>query len=185
MKSLCVFLGSKPGNNAAYGAAVEAMGTELAKRGIRCVYGGSNTGLMKLLADSVLQAGGEVVGVTVSALKDKEIFHPGLSELHVVPTMHERKAMMEDFSDGFVAMPGGVGTLEEFFEVHTLCQLGFHAKPCGLLNVNNYYEPLARMLDNAHQEGFMKVPHWETIIWAEDPVSMLDLMLQASAGNNL
>ena len=176
MKALCIFLGSNPGASEIYTKAAETMGREIAAFGLTCVYGGSNTGLMKVLADSVLASGGRVVGVTVQALKDKEIFHPGLTELHVVQTMHERKAMMEELSDGFVAMPGGIGTLEEFFEVHTLCQLGFHDKPCGLLNVNGYYEPLKAMLDAAEKEGFLKIPHRETIVWADDPAEMLKKM---------
>ena len=176
MKSICVFLGSSTGNHPAYMDAANAMGRELAMRGLTCVYGGSRTGLMKQLADSALAASGTVVGVTVQALKDKEEFHQGLSELHVLPTMHERKNLMVQLADGFVALPGGVGTFEEFFEVYTLQQMGFHSKPCGLLNVNGFYSPLERMLDTAEREGFLKKPHRNTIVRANSPGEMLDLL---------
>jgi len=154
------------------------MGQELARRGINCVYGGSNTGLMQLLADSVLDSGGRVIGVTVKALKDKEIFHPGLTELHVLPNMHERKALMAELSDGFVALPGGIGTFEEFFEVYSWGKLGFHSKPCGLLNVNNYYAPLDALLDNAEREGFLSSQDRDMAIRADNPADMLDLMVK-------
>lgn len=176
MNSICVFLGSSTGNHPAYMGAASAMGRELAMRGLTCVYGGSCTGLMKQLADSVLGENGKVVGVTVQALKDKEEFHQGLSELHVLPTMHERKNLMVQLADGFVALPGGIGTFEEFFEVYTLQQMGFHSKPCGLLNVNGFFEPLELMLDTAEKEGFLKTPHRKAIIRAESPAEMLDMM---------
>ena len=178
MNSICVFLGSSNGNHPAYLEAAEAMGHELAVRGLTCVYGGSRTGLMKQLADSALAAGGRVLGVTVQALKDKEEFHQGLTELHVLPTMHERKNLMIQLSDGFVAMPGGIGTFEEFFEAYTLGQMGFHSKPCGLLNVNGFYEPLELMLDTAEKEGFLKNPHQKSIVRAESPGEMLDLLMK-------
>jgi hypothetical protein len=178
MNSICVFLGSSNGNHPAYMEAAEAMGHELAVRGLTCVYGGSRTGLMKQLADSALAAGGRVLGVTVQALKDKEEFHQGLTELHVLPTMHERKNLMVQLADGFVAMPGGIGTIEEFFEVYTLGEMGFHSKPCGLLNVNGFYEPLELMLDTAEKEGFLKKPHQKSIVRAESPGEMLDLLMK-------
>ncbi len=156
------------------------MGHELAVRGLTCIYGGSCTGLMKRFADSALAAGGRVLGVTVQALKDKENFHQGLTELHVLPTMHERKNLMVQLSDGFIALPGGIGTLEEFFEVYTLGQMGFHAKPCGLLNVNGFYAPLELMLDTAEKEGFLKNPHQQSIIRSENPAEMVDLLLKAT-----
>jgi uncharacterized protein (TIGR00730 family) len=177
MHSICIFLGSNPGADKVYARAAEEMGREVAAYGLTCVYGGSNSGLMKLLADSVLESGGKVVGVTVQALRDKEIFHPGLTELHVVSTMHERKALMAELSDGFVALPGGVGTFEEFFEIYTLSLLGFHSKPFGLLNVNNYYAPLDALLDNAEQEGFLKSSHQNMILRADNPGDMLKLMV--------
>jgi uncharacterized protein (TIGR00730 family) len=178
MNSICVFLGSSIGNHPAYMAAAGAMGHELAVRGLTCVYGGSCTGLMKQLADSALAAGGKVLGVTVQALKDKENFHPGLTQLHVLPTMHERKNLMVQLSDGFVALPGGIGTFEEFFEVYTLQQMGFHAKPCGLLNVNGFFSPLELMLETAEKEGFLKNPHQNSIVRADNPGHMLDLLIK-------
>ena len=177
MNSICIFLGSNPGADPVYARAAQDMSKELAARSLTCVYGGSDTGLMKLLADSVLKSGGKVVGVTVQALRDKEIFHPGLTQLHVVPTMHERKGLMVELSDGFVALPGGVGTFEEFFEIYTLSLLGFHSKPFGLLNINNYYAPLDALLDNAEREGFLKAPHRNAILRADTPADMLKLMM--------
>lgn len=176
MNSICVFLGSSTGNHPAYMEAAASMGHEIAVRGLTCVYGGSSTGLMDQLAKSCLAAGGKVVGVTVQALKDKENFHQGLTELHVLPTMHKRKNLMVELADSFVALPGGIGTFEEFFEVYTLGQMGFHDKPCGLLNVNGFYEPLELMLDKAEKEGFLKNSHQESIIRAENPAEMLDLL---------
>ncbi len=155
------------------------MGHELAIRGLTCVYGGSSTGLMKQLADSALAARGRVVGVTVQALKDKENFHQSLTKLHVLPTMHERKNLMVQLSDGFIALPGGIGTFEEFFEVYTLGQMGFHNKPCGLLNVNDFYGPLDLMLDKAEKEGFMKDSHQHSILRSSNPSEMVDLLLKS------
>lgn len=176
MNSICIFLGASPGSIDDYADATKEMGRELAARNLTCVYGGSNTGLMKLLADSVLESGGKVIGVTVKALRDKELYHSGLTELHVVSTMHERKALMAELSDGFVALPGGIGTFEEFFEVCTWSKLGFHSKPCGLLNVNNYYGPLNALLENAENEGFLMSADRNRVIWADSPSGMLDLM---------
>ena len=176
MDAICIFLGSSPGAAPVYAGAAVEMGRELAAHGLTCVYGGSDTGLMKLLADSALAAGGRVVGVTVQALREKEIFHPGLTQLHVVPTMHERKKLMVKLSDGFVALPGGIGTFEEFFEIYTLSLLGFHSKPFGLLNVNNYFAPLDALLDKAQQEGFLKAPHREVVLRADPPAEMLRRM---------
>ena len=176
MKAICIFLGSSYGSNPVYREAAETVGREIAERGLTCVYGGSCTGLMKELADSVLAAGGNIIGVTVQALKDKENFHKGLTELHVLPTMHERKNLMVELSDGFIALPGGIGTFEEFFEVYTLAQMGFHAKPCGLLNVNEFYTPLEEMLDLTEREGFLKTPYREAVLRSAEPVELLDLM---------
>ncbi|MDT8378755.1 MAG: TIGR00730 family Rossman fold protein [Desulfotignum sp.] len=176
MESICIFLGSSPGVDPVYARAAAEMGRELAAHGLTCVYGGSNTGLMKLMADSALEAGGRVIGVTVQALRDKEIFHPGLTHLHVVSTMHERKMQMMALSDGFIALPGGIGTFEEFFEIYTLSLLGFHSKPFGLLNVNNYFAPLDALLDKAQQEGFLKAPHREVILRADTPAEMIRRM---------
>jgi len=177
MKSLCVFLGANVGSNPIYAEAIQQLGTELAQRNITCVYGGSNTGLMKLLADSVLAAGGDVIGVTVKALHDKEIFHSGLTELHVTENMHERKSMMAELAEGFITFPGGIGTFEEFFEVYTWKKLGFHNKPCGLLNVNNYFAPMLQMLDNAEQEGFLQAQDKNLLVQSNDVVELLNQML--------
>ncbi len=176
MNSVCVFLGSRSGNHPAYLEAASTMGRELAVRGLTCIFGGSCSGLMNQLADSALAAGGKVVGVTVQALRDKENFHQGLTELHVLPTMHERKNLMVQLADSFVALPGGIGTLEEFFEVYTLGQMGFHAKPFGLLNINEFFAPLELMLDTAEKEGFLKKPHRQSIILSENPAEMIDLL---------
>ena len=135
MKRICIFCASSPGNRLEYAAAAEEMATELVNRKIGLVYGGSKVGLMGVLADAVLGAGGEAVGVIPRNLMEREVGHAGLSKLHVVQSMHERKALMADLSDAFIALPGGFGTLEEFCEVVTWSQLGLHAKPCGILNV--------------------------------------------------
>ncbi len=180
MDAICIFLGSSPAADPVYARAAEEMGRELAAHNLTCIYGGSNTGLMKLLADSTLKAGGRVVGVTVQALRDKEIFHPGLTHLHVVPTMHERKTRMVALSDGFVVLPGGIGTFDEFFEIYTLSILGFHSKPLGLLNINNYFAPLDALLDNAEKEGFLKSPHRDVILRADTPGEMIRCLQQAS-----
>ncbi|XPV77260.1 MAG: TIGR00730 family Rossman fold protein [Desulfovibrio sp.] len=176
MKSVCVFLGSSPGKNPVYMEAAKAMGQEIARRGMTCVYGGSCTGLMDALANSAMEAGGKVVGVTVQALKDKECHHKGLTELHVVETMDERKKMMGELAEGFIALPGGIGTFEEFFEVCTLKQLGFHSKPCGLLDINDFYAPFDLLMGKAEDEGFMNYPHLKMIHRTESPADMLDLM---------
>ena len=141
-KRLCVFCGSSHGANPAYAEAAKNVGSELARRGIGLVYGGGNVGLMGVVADAVLAGGGEVVGVIPEALMAKELGHRSIQDLRVVKTMHERKAMMAELADGFIALPGGIGTFEEFFEIVTWAQLGFHSKPCALLNVNGFYDPL-------------------------------------------
>lgn len=181
MKSICVFLGSSVGNNPVYMQAARETGIELARRGITCVYGGSCTGMMNELAESALSAGGKVIGVTVQALKDKEEFHKNLTELHVTPTMHERKKMMIDISDGFIALPGGIGTYEEFFEVYTLRQLGFHSKPCALLNVNNFYQPLELMMSMAEDEGFLKQPYNNSVVVSSVVHDLIDSVVNQFA----
>ena len=153
---ICVYAGSNPGANPAYGEAAADLARLLASRGIGVVYGGGKVGLMGILADTALAAGGEVIGVIPQDLMDREIGHAGLTELHVVGSMHERKALMAELSDGFVALPGGAGTLEELIEVYTWSQLGLHAKPMGVLNVAGYYDGLAALLDHAVQEGFLR-----------------------------
>jgi uncharacterized protein (TIGR00730 family) len=152
------------------------MGSMLAKRGLRLVYGGGQVGLMGTLADATLEEGGEVIGVIPEALVAKEIAHTGISELHVVGSMHERKKLMADLSDGFVTLPGGYGTLEEFLEVLSWAQLGIHEKPCGLLDVDGYYEPLAHLFDKAVEEGFLHPDHRSLVLTEEDPRRLLDKM---------
>ena len=155
MKSLGVFCGSKSGADPAYLSAAHATGRMVAQIGLTLVYGGGKVGLMGAVADAALTEGGHVVGVMPRSLVEKEIAHAGLSTLHVVETMHERKLKMAELSDGFLALPGGAGTLEEIFEQWTWAQLGIHAKPCGLLNVRGYFDPLLRLIEHMTAEGFM------------------------------
>ncbi|MDJ0933162.1 TIGR00730 family Rossman fold protein [Breoghania sp.] len=174
MTAICVYCGSNPGNRPDYLAAAEALGGLIARRGLRLVYGGAEIGLMGRVANAALAAGGEVVGIMPKALADREIAHKSLSELHVVPSMHERKKMMADLSDGFIALPGGIGTLEELFEVWTWAQLGHHEKPCGLLNVADYYSGLTAFLDRQITEGFVRAEHRAMLAVAADPSELLD-----------
>ena len=174
MQRLCVFSGSSPGAHPAYAEATAALGGALAQAGIGLVYGGASVGLMGTVADAALAAGGEVVGVIPQALVDREIAHPGLSELHVVQSMHERKALMADLSAGFVALPGGTGTLEELFEVYTWTQLGLHTKPLGLLDVRGYFASLVAFLDHAVEERFVTLEHREMLVVADGPEALLD-----------
>lgn len=174
MHSVCVFLGSNPGRKPAYLEAAQAVGRELAARGLTTVYGGSNVGLMGALADAALKAGGRVIGVIPEALREKELAHAGLTELHVVASMHQRKALMAELSDGFVALPGGMGTLEEICEILTWAQLGFHKKPCGLLDIEGYYASLWAFLDNATDQGFIVPAHRGMLLSAPAPAALLD-----------
>jgi uncharacterized protein (TIGR00730 family) len=176
MKSLCVFCGSSAGTGAAYAEAARALGRELAGRGLRLVYGGGNVGLMGILADEVLSAGGEVIGVIPQALVAREVAHAGLTRLHVVGSMHQRKALMADLSDAFLALPGGFGTLEELCEVLTWAQLGLHAKPCGLLNVDGYFDALLHFLDRAVDQGFLRAGHRALVLVAQTPQEVLGLL---------
>ena len=176
LKRVCVFCGSNPGLRSEYCETASLLGEELVRRGVGLVYGGASIGCMGAVADAVLKGGGEAVGVMPSALVEKEIAHQGLSELHVVGTMHERKAMMASLADGFIALPGGMGTLEEIFEVVTWAQLGLHPKPCGLLNVAGYYERLRAFLDHVRDEQFMKAEHRDVLLVADTPAELLDSM---------
>lgn len=169
MKRICVFCGSSLGSRPEYRAAAEELGAEFVRRKIGLVYGGGNVGLMGILADVVLAAGGEAVGVIPENLMALEVGHKGLTKLHVVRSMHERKALMADLSDGFIAMAGGFGTIEEFCEVVTWSQLGLHTKPCGILNVLGYYSPLLAMFDHAVEERFLK-PENRALVLARDSV---------------
>ncbi|MBW4693514.1 MAG: TIGR00730 family Rossman fold protein [Lyngbya sp. HA4199-MV5] len=174
MKYICVFCGSNLGTRPAYKLAAQALGQALVKRGLGLVYGGGNVGLMGTIADAVLAAGGKAIGVIPQALVEKELAHKGLTQLHIVSSMHERKAMMADLSDGFIALPGGFGTFEEFFEVLTWAQLGFHQKPCGLLNIEGYYDRLIALADHATAEQFVRPAHRSLILEAQDPDRLLD-----------
>lgn len=174
LNNICVYLGSNTGRTPVYVEQAQALGRELARRDIGLVYGGSNVGLMGALADAALQAGGRVIGILPERLKSKEMAHPGLTELHIVATMHERKHMMAELADGFIALPGGAGTFEEIFETWTWAQLGFHAKPCGLLNIAGYYDKLADFLDHAAQERFMREEHRTMLMVESSPAALLD-----------
>ena len=173
MKRICVFCGSNAGARSEYAEAARALATVLAERKLGIVYGGGNVGLMGVLADAALARGGEVIGVIPQKLVDKEVAHHGVTELRIVETMHERKALMNDLSDAFLALPGGFGTLDEFFEVLTWSQLGFHGKPCALLNVAGYYDGMLAMLDHAVTERFLRPAHRELVIADTDPLRLL------------
>ncbi len=176
MKSVCVFCGSSTGNRPEYSEAALELGNELVRRRIRLVYGGSSIGLMGLLADTVLAGGGEVVGVIPQVLVDREVAHRSLADLRITRSMHERKATMAELSDGFVALPGGLGTLEEFAEVLTWSQLGLQDKPCALLDVAGYYQGLLGFFDHAVAEGFVRPAHRATVLAARSASSLLDEM---------
>jgi uncharacterized protein (TIGR00730 family) len=176
MNRICVFCGSSSGSRPEYVATAGELGRELVRRNIELVYGGGNVGLMGIIADAVLKSGGEVQGVIPEHLMAREVGHKGLTKLHVVRSMHERKALMADLSDAFVALPGGFGTLEEFFEVVTWSQLGLHAKPCGILNVLGFYTPLLAMLDHAVEERFLKPENRALVLARESPADLLQLL---------
>lgn len=173
IKSICVYCASSPGVDPAFVIAARSMGQLIAREGIRLVYGGGHVGLMGAVADAALAEGGEVHGVITRALEDKEIAHGGLTRLDVVETMHQRKAAMADMSDAFVMLPGGLGTLEEFFEVLTWTQLGVHAKPCGILDVEGYFDPLQDLLDAATRQRFVREEHRQIVMTESDPASLL------------
>ena len=177
-RRICVFCGSNSGNNPAYRAAAIEVGRLLAGRGIEVVYGAGNIGLMGILADAALAAGGRVIGVIPESLMAKEVGHPGLTELRIVKSMHERKAIMSDLSDAFIAMPGGFGTFEEFCEVVTWSQLGIQSKPCGLLNVEGYYDPLLELFDHAVREGFLRAENRKLVLQDHDPIGLLEKMAE-------
>jgi uncharacterized protein (TIGR00730 family) len=173
---LCVFCGSSNGNRHEYRAAAEALGDILVQRGIELVYGGGNIGLMGILADRVMGRGGRVIGVIPESLMAREVGHRGLTELRIVGSMHQRKALMSDLSDGFVALPGGFGTIEEFCEVVTWSQLGIQSKPCGLLNVESYFDPLLELFDHAMREEFVREENRRLVVDDNDPVRLLEKM---------
>lgn len=173
IRRLAVFCGSNPGARPDYAAAARALGTLLAQRGIGVVYGGSSVGLMAALADAMQDELGDVIGVIPRMLVEREVANKSLTDLRVVETMHERKALMAELADGFIALPGGIGTLEEFFETWTWAQLGMHAKPCGILNVAGYYDSMLQFLDHAVAERFVRDVHRSMVIVESDPEKLL------------
>lgn len=176
MQRVVVFCGSSPGFSPVFGELAFALGKALAERGIGLVYGGAQIGLMGAVADGALQNGGEVIGVLPHFLGSKEIAHPNLTELIMVDTMHQRKTIMNDLSDGVIALPGGFGTLEELFEMLTWAQLGLHPKPIGLLNINNFYSPLIEMTSQMVGNGFLKKSHQDLLLTAENISDLIQLM---------
>ena len=170
---LCVFCGSNAGQDPVYLATARALGEALAANGIDLVYGGASVGLMGAVADAALARGGQVTGVMPQALVDKEIAHRGLSDLRVVGSMHERKALMAELADGFIALPGGLGTFEELFEVWTWAQLGYHRKPCALLNAGGFYDKLTDFLDDVVERGFVKPIHRAMLIVESEPAALI------------
>ena len=173
MKSVCVFCGSNTGKDQVYRSAARSLGEAIVRRGLRLVYGGGRIGLMGVLGEAALAANGHVIGVTPQRLLDRELVHRGLSELHVVNSMNERKTLMAELSDAFIALPGGMGTLDEMFEMLTWNQLGFHRKPCGLLDAGNYYEHLMAFLDHSVAERFVTPEHRRMLMVEQDPDRLL------------
>ncbi len=174
IRKICVYCGSSPGKKPAYKLAATNLARALCDHGIGLVYGGAAVGVMGAIANAVLEAGGEAIGVIPKSLAVKEVAHENLSELHVVASMHERKAMMAELADGFIALPGGWGTLEEIFEMLTWAQLGFHDKPCGLLNVEGYYDGLIDFLENSFQQQFVNELYRPMLMKAFEPAQLLD-----------
>ena len=177
MKSICVFCGSSDAVHTDFKSAARTMGHILAKRGLRLIYGGGKTGLMGAVADGVLEAGGEVTGVIIPSMNTRALAHDGLTRMEVPPNMHNRKARMYELADGFIALPGGFGTMDELFETITWGQIGNHAKPIGLLSVNNYYVPLLAAIDHAVKEGFVFKEHRDALFVDSDQNKLLDAML--------
>ena len=176
MDSVCVFCGSRDGNTPAFLAAARATGTAIARRGWKLVYGGGHVGLMGALADAALAERGEVIGIMPRALLTREVAHPGISRLHLVTSMHRRKALMGSMADGFLTLPGGYGTLEEFFETLTWAQLGLHTKPCALLDAAGFWDPLLTMVETQIAAGFVPAEHRRLILTGTDPEELLDRM---------
>lgn len=179
LQQLCVFCGSSLGINSEYARAASSLAEYLVAEKIGIVYGGSDRGLMKIIADTTIKNGGKIIGVIPESLVAKEIAHRGLADLRIVGSMHERKAVMSQLSDAFIAMPGGYGTLEEFCEVLTWSQLGLQSKPCGLLNVNGYYDSLLRMFDHAVTEGFLKPEHRDLVVFSDQPAELVERLRHA------
>jgi uncharacterized protein (TIGR00730 family) len=181
MQRICVFCGSKTGSRPIYADTARRLGELMAERGLALVFGGGHIGLMGILADAVLDRGGRAIGVIPQALVDKELAHTGLTELHVVETMHERKSLMADLSNGFIALPGAFGTADELFEILTWAQLGLHSKPIGVLDVARYFAPVLAWLDVAVNEGFLPARHRKLLLKADSPEALLDLFAQYRA----
>lgn len=179
LNTVCVYCGSNPGHNLVYAETARALGALLAAQGIGLVYGGGRIGLMGMIADAVLEAGGEVVGVIPEKLQALELGHHGVTRLEIVDSMHARKTRMAELSDAFIAMPGGFGTLEEISEVTTWTQLNYHLKPVGLLNVNGYYDPLLAWVAHAHHEGFIREIHRHLMLSATEPEDLIELLRTA------
>ena len=177
MRRVCVFCGSKSGDRPVYAEATWRLGTAIVQRGLGLVYGAGHVGLMGVLADALLQAGGEVIGVIPQALVDRELAHPAVRDTRIVATMHERKAVMADLSDGFIALPGGYGTADELFEILTWAQLGIHAKPTGLINTNRFFDPLLAWLDHTVRESFVKPVHRRLLLVANNADALLEQLL--------
>ncbi|GEK59763.1 TIGR00730 family Rossman fold protein [Marinococcus halophilus] len=180
MKSIAVFCGSRLGRDPVYKDSAEALGREIASSGCVLVYGGSDAGTMGRLADAALEAGGEVIGVIPDKLIEREIAHPSLSKLYTVSTMHERKARMAELADGFIALPGGPGTLEEFFEMFTWAQIGLHHKPCALLNIHHYYDHLLQFFNHMEQEQFLPADHRDKVIVSSSPKELLQQLCESA-----
>ncbi|MCZ0703828.1 uncharacterized protein (TIGR00730 family) [Natronobacillus azotifigens] len=174
MKTIAVYCGSSKGIDPIYMEEAEKLGRVLVDNGLDLVYGGATVGCMGAVADAVMNAGGRVIGVIPEKLKNIEIAHQQLSELHVVRTMHERKALMAEYADGFIALPGGSGTLEEWFEVFTWAQLGYHNKPCALLNINDYYSPIISLFDHMIEQGFVKAEYKDLIVIDRDSKELVN-----------
>jgi uncharacterized protein (TIGR00730 family) len=177
IKSICVYCGSSPGRLEAYSQAANLLAESLVSQNIQLIYGGASIGIMGMVADRVLEIGGQVIGVIPQALSHKEVAHPNLTELHITRTMHERKMLMAELADGFIALPGGIGTLEELFEIWTWAQLGIHNKPLGLLNVAGYYDDLIRFLDHVTEQQFFKPRHRQMLMVESDPEQLLKRFL--------
>jgi uncharacterized protein (TIGR00730 family) len=173
MKRICVYSGSSSGTRHDYADAARELGRTLVRRGIGLVYGGAHVGLMGVVADAVLDAGGEVIGIIPQSLVEKEVAHTRVADLRIVNSMHERKALMAELSDGFMALPGGWGTLEELFETVTWAQLGLHRKPCGLVNVSGYFDGLLAFVGHAVREGFLRQAHADALLVADTPAALL------------
>jgi uncharacterized protein (TIGR00730 family) len=176
MQRVCVFCGSSPGADPVYMRIAREVGTLLANRGLGLVFGGAQVGLMGAVADGALEAGGEVIGIIPQSLVRKEVAHQGLVDLRIVGSMHERKAQMAELADGFLALPGGCGTFEEFFEVVTWAQIGIHRKPCALLNIAGYYDPLLSLLNHAVDQRFVRPEHLGLVLSDTEPARLLDTM---------